>query len=396
MAIDLSIGLSFEKNPVSAGKEALEQAFSKRFKIKPSLAIVFCSTDLSSPALLKILGMSLGERVPIIGSSSPVIISDQGIFKHGLLLMLISLPEGTYCETAFSKDIALKSPFGAGAELGEKLLSSFINKKRHLGVMFSDRPFEEESSIIYGLQERMGKSFPILGASIADTLNFSKTHLYYKQDLLNNSVTGMLWGGNFNFGIGIKHGWKPLGKPRFVTRSVNNKVFEIDGISAAKIYEDYFAADISKLQKELKFISVLYPMGIQLGEGKEYLLRNILAIEENGSLTFQGNIPEGSQIHLMIGTKESLLSATKSAVMEAKNNMENKIDFFLVFDSISRYILLRKEAHLELDIIKESAGKDIPVIGLYTCGEEAPFGAIGYYGQTYFHNQTITILAASA
>jgi len=64
-----------------------------------------------------------------------------------------------------------------------------------------------------------------------------------------------------------------------------------------------------------------------------------------------------------------------------------------VFDSISRYILLGRQANKELEIIQAGLGKDTPLIGIYTYGEQAPLRAVNYLGRTYFHNQTIAILA---
>ena len=68
------------------------------------------------------------------------------------------------------------------------------------------------------------------------------------------------------------------------------------------------------------------------------------------------------------------------------------MSFAFVFDSVSRYILLGRQANKELEIIKEGLGNDTPIIGIYTYGEQAPLRAIKYQGKTYFHNQTITIL----
>ncbi len=49
-----------------------------------------------------------------------------------------------------------------------------------------------------------------------------------------------------------------------------------------------------------------------------------------------------------------------------KKEMKN---FVLVFDSISRYMFLRRDANKELEIIKERLDKDTPLIGIYTYGE---------------------------
>jgi hypothetical protein len=150
--------------------------------------------------------------------------------------------------------------------------------------------------------------------------------------------------------------------------------------------------DLARLRKELKRVSILYPLGVNFAEG-EYFLRNILSIEDNGALVFQGNIPEGSAIRMMIGTKESCLDATRQAVEEAKRGLGNApCNFVLVFDSVSRHILLGRQAGKELEILREGFGRNTPLVGIYTYGEEAPLGAINYQGKAYFHNQSIAVL----
>jgi hypothetical protein len=319
--------------------------------------------------------------------------------------MLFSFSEDVDCSIACVKDIKTKTALSAGRELGAKLLSGFKAVRRDLSIIFSDGLMQEGSNLIYGLQERLGKSFPLVGASASDNLRLLKTHLYFNQEIFSDAACGMLWGGKLNFGLGIKHGWKPLGKPRRITKSSGNIVYEIDDASAAKIYEEYLACDLTRLKKELKYISIFYPIGIYLPGEEEYLLRNILSIKDDGSLVFQGDVPQDSLIRLMIGTRESCLAATQQAVDEAKKGLSHptmdlkkrKIkNFVLVFDSISRYILLRRDANKELQIIKEALGKDIPIIGIYTYGEQAPLRATSYQGRAYFHNQTIAILALQA
>ncbi|MFA5411634.1 MAG: FIST N-terminal domain-containing protein [Candidatus Omnitrophota bacterium] len=393
MAIQASIGLSAEKDPVSAAKEAVLQARRNLRAEKIDLAITFGSVDLFSAGLVKTLGVYLADT-PIIGCSSTAIISSQGIYKRGLAVMLLSFPEGVYFNTACLRELGAKMPQAAGEELGEKLLYGFSGIRRDLGIMFSDGLMRENAKLIYGLQERLGSSFPFVGASASDNLRFSKSYLYFNHDIFSNAACGVLLGGKLNFGLGTKHGWQPLGKPRRVTRSKDNIVYEIGGVSAVNFYEEYFGYSLSKLRRELKLISVLYPIGIYLPGEEEYLLRNILSIENDGSLVFQGDVPEESEIRLMIGTKESALEAARQALEEAKKSLSgSQVNLVLILDSISRYLLLGRDADKELDVIREGLEQDTPLIGLYTYGEQAPLTAINYRGKAYFHNQTISILA---
>lgn len=396
MAIQIGIGLSTENDTLQAAQAAVRQARKNIRTEKIDLAIVFSSIEFAHPTFLKTVSGLLGP-VSIIGCTGLAIISNQGIFKHGLVIMLLSLPEDIYLNTAYVKEISAKSTASAGKELGEKLLYGFKNMRRDLSVIFSDGLLRDESGLLYGLQERLGISFPLAGAAASDNLAFKKTYLYFNREVFSDAACGMLWGGKLNFGLGIKHGWKPLGKPRYVTKSSANVVYEIDGVPAATIYKEYFACDLTKLRKELKRISIFYPIGIFLAGEEEYLLRNILSIEDNGALVFQSNVPQGCLVRLMIGTKESCLAATVQAIDELKKGLRgHTTNLVFVFDSVSRYILLGRQANKELEIIKENLGTDTPIIGIYTYGEQAPLKAVNYQGRAYFHNQTIAILGIGA
>jgi len=397
----IGMGLSIDKDPISAAREATRLATINLHSEKIDLAFVFSSIDLACIGLLKTIHLSLNSRVPIIGCTSAAIISHQGVFKHGLAVMLLSLPANVYFHIACVRNIKEKTALTAGRELGEKLLSGFQGIHRDLSIIFSDGLIDEGSNLIYGLQERLGKSFPLVGASASDNLRFFRTYLYFNEEVLTDSAVGIVWGGKLNFGLGIQHGWKPLGKPRTITRSEGNIIHKIDGEPAIKIYEEYLGRDLAELQKEIRRISILYPIGMYLAGEEEYLLRNILSIENNGSLRLQGNVIEGSTMRLMIGTKESCLNATRQALSEAKKILFAPIvditkseikNFVFVFDSVSRYMLLRKEADQEIEIIRGGFNQDTPIIGLYTYGEQAPLKAISYQGQAYFHNQTIAVL----
>ena len=399
--LDIGIGLSVGKNAILAAEEATRMAkINKINKEKIDLALVFSSTTLSPAALSKTLNSLLGG-VPIIGSTGAAIISEQGIFENGLVLMLLSLPKGIYFSIAYTKDIKTKSAISSGEELGEKLLYGFKNLPRNLSLIFFDRLIEESSNFIYGLQEHLGHSFPCIGVSASDTAQSLKTSLYFNQGTINDGCAAILWGGRLTFGLGIQHGWKPLGKPRTVTASSDNIVKTIDGEPAVKLYKEYLACDIPKLKKDLKHLSLFYPIGVFLEGEQEYLLRNILTIEEDGSLVCQGNIPQTSTIRLMISTKETCLAATYQAIDEAKKNLSGQVirltkektaRVAIVFSSISRYTLLRRDAKRELEIIKENLEPNTPIIGLYTYGTLAPLKASSYRGRAYFHNQTIAIL----
>ena len=391
--MNIGLGFSESKDQIQATNDAIAQALVALGNLHASLAFIFTTTEFANPIVLKTAN-NLLEGIPILGCSSLSIITNKGIFKHGFAVLLINLNQEIFFNIASIKDINKKNPAINGNELGEKLLYGCKNVHRSLNLIFLDGLVTGTTNLINGIQEKLGRGFPLLGASASDNLAFHKTYQYFNNELLSESCCGILFGGKLSFGIGIKHGWSPLGKMRYITKSNGNVIEEIDNKPAVKLYEDYLAKDTMELFKELRRVSIFYPIGIYLEGEREYLLRNIISIKDDGSLVTQGDVPENSKIRLMISTKDSCLNATADSCKDAKNNLGNKkIKFVMVFDSTSRFSILNRQRKKELSIIKEVFGENTPLIGIYTYGEQAPLNSINYLGRSYFHNQSISVLA---
>ena len=393
MTIQAAVGLGLANDPGNATKEAMIMASAKIKSLKIDLAFVFCASVPDYTSVVEAVSESLGGVV-LIGCSTAAILSQNQISKNGVAVALLHFPGTAHFYTDYTARAAGETSLRSGEKLGEKLLNGFQDIHRSLGIIFSDGLTEDRSNFLYGLQEKMGQSFPVIGASASDNVRYPKTAVYRKRDISNNAACGVLLGGRMNFGLGVKHGWKPLGKPRYATKVADNVLYEIDGRPAVGIYEEYLAANRNTLQKELKHISVLYPIGIYLPGEEEYLLRNVSRIEDNGALVLHGEIGQGDEIRLMIGTKESCLAATQQAVDDVKWGLKNQApNFILVLNSIARHTLLGRLAYQEIEIIKKGLGEDVPIVGIYTYAGQAPLKAVDYRGRSYTHNQTLTILA---
>lgn len=389
----ISFGFSQLKEHIQAANEAIGQAIIGLGSAPASLALIFTSPEFAHPLILKSAN-NLLQETPILGCSSQGILTNKGIFKYGFAILLISFDQQTFFNTASVDNINKNTSFAEGKKLANKLLYGFKNVRRDLSIIFSDKLAGEDTGLIDGLQEVLGKSFPLIGSNPASGLKNTKTFQYINTELLSESCCGILFGGKLNFGFGIKHGWFALGKMRCVTSSSGNSIKEIDGAPAVKLYEDYFAKSTPELARELRHISISYPLGIYLEGEKEYLLRNIVSIKEDGSLLTCAKVPQGCKIRMMISTEDSRLKATIASCEEAKRGLrEQKIKFGLIFDSAARLSLLGRQNQTELGVIKEVLGKDTPLIGIYSDGEQAPLKSINYLGKTYFRSQCINILA---
>ncbi|MBU1998736.1 MAG: FIST N-terminal domain-containing protein [Candidatus Omnitrophota bacterium] len=393
--MQIGLGFSQSKNPVQAVKEALNMARQTMAAAKEDLAIVFSTPELSSNTLLRALNDS-SKGIVVIGASAPQVICNQGIFKQGLVLLLISFSTGINFNVAYYRGLK-QATLESGKELAIRLCEGLRDKHRALGLLLGDIHISEDSGFMDGFKDNAGAGFPLVGAFISSS-HESVQYAYLNRDLLRDSCVGLLLAGKLYCGIGSYHGWIPLGKPHQITLAEGNLIKEIDNKPAVSLYEEYLGSDRQGLIKNLGHISMLYPLGLPQKEGREYLLRSPVSIEEDGALRIMGSLTYQRQVRLMMANQESCLEAARQAVENANLNFagiaNSKIKkFALIFSSLARGKVLRRNYSTELEVIKSGLGEDIPVIGVCNYSGFAPQGEINYQRELFINNHNVSILS---
>lgn len=388
----IGTGFSARNNPLEAAKSACLQAQKKIHQKKPNLVFVFTTVHFQGTKLLEGIHYVFGPNTNVLGCSGFGIITDSGIYKYGVAVMAIYSSKIKFGIGAVP-EINKISPRASGEKFAHAALKQLGTSAKEIGIIFSNGLIEKGSELLLGIKEVLGLSFPIIGASAADNMRFQKTYQYYNREILNNALVGTILSGEGSFGYGLRHGWHPLGRPYVVTQSAGNIINTIEEEPAIQIYKNYFKKSTEELNALLMRISILYPLGIYLSGEEEYLLRNVLRIRPDGSLVCQGDVPKGSEVRIMMGTKESALQATKQATWESVNAQKGiNLLGALVFESVSRINLLGHRANEEIHIIKSILGRETPLVGVCTFGEQAPLKSLEYRGESHFHNETIAIL----
>ena len=196
-------------------------------------------------------------------------------------------------------------------------------------------------------------------------------------------------------GVGVKHGWLPVGRTFKVTKAEGSVVHEVDGKPAMSIYEDYFGEDeAKKLHTEiLAKLAITYPLGIQVPNSTDMLLRAPFRANEDGSIVCDGEIPLGADVQLMVGSREDAIRVARDAAENAKAQLDGSTPkAIIIFNCIARRKLFGERAGDEIAAIQEVLGKDVPLIGFYTYGEQAPLGGeVRNFERCnpVFHNETV-------
>lgn len=395
MPTRVTVGINKGPGSLEAGRDAAFEAKVALQSDEISLAICFSSINFNLAEVLRGVKRVI-KTAPLIGTTGAGVITGAGSQKRAVAVMLIS-SSNIKCGVGAIGPITSKNERSSGKQLASLANQQTKLFKRHAFTLFCDSLINNPADFISGLQEVLGGSFPITGGFSADDGHFGKTYQFFNEQALSYSAVGILWSGDCTCATATGHGWKPLGRPLTVTDYSINRIRTIEGKLAIKLYEDYFGDNINDL-KQIKFskVGLLYPLGFYINKEDGYILRNVLSVDKDGSLIFQGNIPEDSQAHLMIGTKDSLIAAAKDTAKQINSQFTKKgkqIKFAIISDSFSRYKLLGRTSDREIEIIKEELGADVAIIGFYSFGEYAPLSALNYMGKSYILNESINILA---
>jgi hypothetical protein len=358
----------------------------------PQLAFVFGSSWFDQPALLRGV-RSVLHQTPVIGGSTAGEITPEGPINHGCVVLLIgstALSWSTGCGEGADRaprEAGQKAAFGATKELqGVQRLGCLI---------FGDGLVTGSADVVRGLQEVLGTSSLVVGGLAGDDLRFIQTYQYCNERVISRGVAAVLLGGAGKIGVGIRHGFAPISKPRHITRAHANVLVELDHQPAASVYEEYFGADLVQRMRHdgVSRQGIAYPLGIQCETNPRWLLRNVVSIGEDGSLACSGEILEGAWLQLMIGNRELAVEAARTAAQEAIQSL-NHVAAVLIFDSVARRRLLGlQHAAMEVDCIRQVVGPSVPLAGCYTYGEQAPLGQESVFGRTAIHTGSVLVVA---
>lgn len=407
MAISINLGWSAHTNSYQAGKSAATDATKNWQEDGTNLGLVFASAQYNQYRLVAGIKEVI-SRIPIIGCSGAGVITPEGPIENGVIIAILGAEPSTFqYSLGLGKNVLINSR-EAGYQAARLATNNFtklpLREKykatRKSFIIFPDGVSGNGADILRGCQEVLGSNFPIIGGSAGDAYIFQKTYQYFPQGVTSGAVIGLLVGGDISLGIGVKHGWKPLGKYRKITKANANIIQEIDNQPAIWIYENYFGKETKILKEEpLSMMGMLYPIGMKISGGEaaakaeeEYLVRYPCKIGKKGELICTAELPEGSKIRLMIGNRNSALMAAREAGLNALNGLrEKQAKFVLMISSISRKRLLGRNCYKEIEVIRNIIGKGIPVMGFYSYGEQAPLTSEMYTGESYFHNEAIVV-----
>lgn len=253
-------------------------------------------------------------------------------------------------------------------------------------LILSEGSHVNGTELINELIEKTQRRIPIFGGLAGDEYAFEKTIVGLNQDASSGKIVAVgFYGDSIHFGFGCEGGWGDFGPEREVTESDKNVLYKIGDRYALDLYKEY----LGKYANELPGSSLYFPLSMKEKESNTSVVRTILSIDEqNKSMTFAGNIPQGSFVRFMKGNTDKLIDASaKAAAAIAKEPLQTR-QLALLVSCVGRRIVLDDRIEEELEVVRETFGTNTLLCGFYSYGEISPtLDKVA----CELHNQTMTI-----
>ena len=379
----MSVGRSQFKDPREAGREAAEAATEGR---DAKLLIVFCSDSYDLPLLLEGIN-EVSRSAPLIGCSTAGEIATHGPGDAGVVVTALG-GSGFSVSTAMAEG-ASSDLRQAGATAAECL--DGVDPLEHKVLMLlTDGLAGDQQQIVRGAYEVAGGEVPLVGGCAGDDMKMRATYQLFGDKVVSNAVIGAAIASEAPLGIGVRHGWRPVGDPLLVTRSSNNRVYSLDDKPALDVYLKLLDAPKDAYTEHDTFIrfAMTHPLGLTRRSDEPHVRFVADADFDERSLICIAEVPQGGTASFLQGDEESVLQATDGACGDALESIPGTPLGLIAFDCIARRGVLGDEGiATEVKRISEHAN-GAPVAGFYTYGEFARTR-----GLSGFHNQTVVVLA---
>lgn len=277
--------------------------------------------------------------------------------------------------------------FAAGQEIARQL-----NDARLRGIfVLSDGLQVNGSELVRGLNSQVSSSVVVTGGLAGDGDRFRRTWVLHGRRPQAGFVTAVgFYGDHIRVGHGSKGGWDRFGPERRVTKSKGNVLYELDGRPALELYKGY----LGERAAGLPATGLLFPLALRANvSDPKSLVRTILAVNERDqSLTFAGDIQEGTLAQLMKANFDRLVQGASEAATSTKLSANGCSSTLAVAIScVGRRLVLGERTEEETEATLDVLPPGTQQIGFYSYGEISPYAT----GTCDLHNQTMTLTTLS-
>jgi hypothetical protein len=356
---------------------------------QPDFVLVFTTDAFDQKQVLAGIRSLTGEA-PLLGCCGGGVISREGLSRDSIAVMTLKSDDLRVIPglgRAISQD-ARRAAELVAQEVLIRQPEDAAEYQATLLMLPDGLTSASLADLVRGAADTAGPLCQLVGGGAGDNVKFVKTCQFINGEIHSDAVAVALILSRVPVGVGVQHGWSAVGRPLVVTRAEGTMVKELDGRAAFEAYLDQFGAEYPELSaKTFAEFAMEHPLGLPQMRG-EYVIRDPLKAFPDGSLACVAAVPENAVVRIMRGNKESLLTAARQAAEQSVKSLGGpRPALAIIFDCVSRLLLLGEDAQREIDLVRSVIGRDTPLIGLFSFGEIAAQEG----NPPAFHNKTVVV-----
>jgi hypothetical protein len=258
-------------------------------------------------------------------------------------------------------------------------------------LVLSDGLVVNGTLLTTGFRSSLPPGTAVTGGLAGDGSAFETTLVGLGNEVGSHRVVAIgFYGSRLRAFHGCASGWEAFGPRRLVTRSAGNILYSLDDQPALPLYKRYLGERAAGLPST----GLLFPLQLLSDRDAEHgLVRTILAVDEAAeSLTFAGDIPQGSYVRLMKASCDALVAGAERSTAGLRRTDDGSETFAILVSCVGRRLVMGQRTEEEIDAVLAQLGKGVSAAGFYSYGEISPSGLVD---SCDLHNQTMTLTVFS-
>lgn len=373
-------------NAIEAGKFLAAEVRQKLHGALPDVVIVFASPQFDYVKLLQAIEANCTPKI-IVGCSSAGEFSGCNDSNASASLMAIRAED-----ILFNAALGIGLGANPGAAL-DQVMPVFTGAEHsdfpyRCALVLTDALAGYTDDMIHEMTVRTGGTYQLFGGGAADDARFQQTHVFMGTTVHDNAVVVLEMLSKRPMGLGVRHGWEPVGDLLRVTEADGTRVISLNATSAADVFAAHATqtGQVFKPEDPLPFF-LHNVLGIDTGDG--YKLRVPLSLGEDGSVSCAAAVPVGATVRLMVASASSACEAASQASRAALDGLQGgRHAGSLLFDCAATRLRLGRAFGDELKAVADTLGSE-NFAGCNTYGQIAR--AEGQFSG--FHNCTAIVCA---
>ncbi len=385
-----------EVDDITLAVSELSAGIDRSLLQKNTCGIVFCGFEPDMDELVKALGEEFD--FPFFGCTGIGIFSTEGYSQSSISLLVLTADDVEF-SIGMTGDVNGSDDVKKFADTYRDCVSRLKGDPKLIFTYvpwLTDIMFDDIVSLLDDVSSRV----PVYGGIASDGWTFDHTYVFTNEGVSQKRGVMMVLSGNIRPVFTIEHSTTlTTNLHKTVTKAEGTVVYELDGRPVTEFIKE-MGLITDKTSVILDYLGTPFLATQKTKDGDEIDTLRCLGVidHEKESCGFIGRIDEGSELNMVLISKEDIERSVKAAFDEILGGIQQAEDYryssIFCSSCAARYCLLVADKNAEGRAYEGRLPEGVNVQGVYIYGEFCPAkGKIKGGLYNVLSNETFTILA---